>query len=168
MHTREITLRYGCSPVNLLYSFRTPFPKNSSGWLLPDIGLCHSSVQFLKVGNIRKSYGLSFNSWDYSLLSEHEISSYWLSLLIIHQWPGFHKPKKFPLLLDLLRGRKVVFRDLFSLLLSLCSLRFHFLCWNRIQLSSFVSFLSLYLNCSCLLLDFIYVARQIVKVIFKH
>ena len=25
---------YGYSPVNLLHIFRTPFPKNSSGWLL--------------------------------------------------------------------------------------------------------------------------------------
>ena len=30
----EITLRYGCSAVNLLHIFRTPFPKNASGWLL--------------------------------------------------------------------------------------------------------------------------------------
>ena len=30
----EITLRHGCSPVNLLHIFRTPFPKNTSGWLL--------------------------------------------------------------------------------------------------------------------------------------
>ena len=30
----EITLRYGCSPVNLLHIFRTPFSKNSSGRLL--------------------------------------------------------------------------------------------------------------------------------------
>ena len=30
----EITLRYGCSPVNLLYIFRIPFPKNTSGRLL--------------------------------------------------------------------------------------------------------------------------------------
>ena len=30
----EITLRHGCSPVNLLYSFRAPFPKNTSGQLL--------------------------------------------------------------------------------------------------------------------------------------
>ena len=29
----EITLRYGCSPVNL-HIFRTPFPGNTSGWLL--------------------------------------------------------------------------------------------------------------------------------------
>ena len=33
----EITLRYGCSPENLLYIFRTPFPNNTSGWLLLNI-----------------------------------------------------------------------------------------------------------------------------------
>ena len=30
----EVTLRHGCSPVNLLHIFRTPFLKNTSGWLL--------------------------------------------------------------------------------------------------------------------------------------
>ena len=30
----EITLRHGCSPVNLLYIFRTPCPRNTSEWLL--------------------------------------------------------------------------------------------------------------------------------------
>ena len=30
----EITLRHGCSPVNLLYNLRTPFSKNTSGGLL--------------------------------------------------------------------------------------------------------------------------------------
>ena len=30
----EITLRHGCSPLNLLYTLRTPFPKNTSGQLL--------------------------------------------------------------------------------------------------------------------------------------
>ena len=29
-----ITLRYGCSPVNLLHIFRTSFLKNTSEWLL--------------------------------------------------------------------------------------------------------------------------------------
>ena len=29
----EITLRHGCSPVNLQHIFRTPFPKNTSGRL---------------------------------------------------------------------------------------------------------------------------------------
>ena len=30
----DFTLRHGCSPVNLLHVFRTPFLKLSSGWLL--------------------------------------------------------------------------------------------------------------------------------------
>ena len=30
----QITFRHGCSPVNLLHIFRTPFPKNNSGGLL--------------------------------------------------------------------------------------------------------------------------------------
>ena len=33
----EIALRHGCSPVSLLYIFRTPFPRNTSGWLLLNI-----------------------------------------------------------------------------------------------------------------------------------
>ena len=31
---RQKSLRHGCSPVNLLHIFRTPFFKNTSGWLL--------------------------------------------------------------------------------------------------------------------------------------
>ena len=30
----EITLRHGCSPVNLPHVFRRPFVKNTFGWLL--------------------------------------------------------------------------------------------------------------------------------------
>ena len=30
----KITLRHGCSPVNLLHIFRTAFLKNTSGWML--------------------------------------------------------------------------------------------------------------------------------------
>ena len=30
----EITFRHGCSPLNLLHIFRTPFPRNTSWWLL--------------------------------------------------------------------------------------------------------------------------------------
>ena len=33
----EIALRLGCSPVNSLHIFRTPFPKNTSGELLLEI-----------------------------------------------------------------------------------------------------------------------------------
>ena len=39
----EITLRQGCSPVNFLHSFRKPFPRNTSGWLLPQFFDFHNS-----------------------------------------------------------------------------------------------------------------------------
>ena len=32
----EIALQHGCSPVNLLHIFRTPFPRNTFGCLLLD------------------------------------------------------------------------------------------------------------------------------------
>ena len=34
----ETALRHGCSPLNLLHIFKTPFPKNTSGRLLLNIG----------------------------------------------------------------------------------------------------------------------------------
>ena len=37
----EITLRHGCSPVNLLHIFRATFLKNTSGWLL----LCEAFLE---------------------------------------------------------------------------------------------------------------------------
>ena len=49
----EITLRHGCSPVNLLHIFRTPFTKNSSERLLLNtllfIGLLHSNNQQINI-----------------------------------------------------------------------------------------------------------------------
>ena len=33
----EIALRHGYSPVNLLHIFRTPFPRNTSEWLLLEL-----------------------------------------------------------------------------------------------------------------------------------
>ena len=34
----KTALRHGCSPINLLHIFRTPFPKNTPGWLLLNDG----------------------------------------------------------------------------------------------------------------------------------
>ena len=48
----EIALHHGCSPVGLLRTFRTPFPKNTSGWL------------FLNAENPRKSLGRMFKLRD--------------------------------------------------------------------------------------------------------
>ena len=30
-----ITLKHGCTPINLTHIFRTPFPKNTNGGLIP-------------------------------------------------------------------------------------------------------------------------------------
>ena len=30
----DIAIRHGCSPIDLLHIFKTPFPRNTSGWLL--------------------------------------------------------------------------------------------------------------------------------------
>ena len=37
----EIALWHGCSRVNLLHIFRTPFLKNTSGWLLLNAAFSH-------------------------------------------------------------------------------------------------------------------------------
>ena len=38
-----LTLRHGCSPVNLLHIFRTPFPRNTYGRLLLYLPRIHNS-----------------------------------------------------------------------------------------------------------------------------
>ena len=48
----KITLCDGCSPVNLLYILRTPFPKNTSGGLLLNkekfsMGVILTNMRFL-------------------------------------------------------------------------------------------------------------------------
>ena len=40
----EIILKHGCSPVNLLHTFRTPFPKNASGELFCIFHICWMST----------------------------------------------------------------------------------------------------------------------------
>ena len=54
----EITLRHGCSPLNLLYILRTSFPKSTSLWLLLEqlnplsdsVALIQKPVKGLKPG----------------------------------------------------------------------------------------------------------------------
>ena len=45
----EITLQHGCSPVNVLHIFRTPFPKNTSGRLLVHLCSNYRSISLLPV-----------------------------------------------------------------------------------------------------------------------
>ena len=54
----KFTGEYGCSPVNLLHIFRTPFTNNSSGWLV----LSHSfAVESTVVIRISWSHGKAQN-----------------------------------------------------------------------------------------------------------
>ena len=41
IYRHEIAPRHGCSPINLLHIFRTPFPRNNSGWLLLETVTCN-------------------------------------------------------------------------------------------------------------------------------
>ena len=41
----EITLRHECSPVILLYIFRTPFSKKTSGWVILNQVTCLANVR---------------------------------------------------------------------------------------------------------------------------
>ena len=56
----QIALQHGCSPVNLLHIFRTPFPRNTSEWLLKLV-LCkyHIVLKSLFVSSLGKHNGIS-------------------------------------------------------------------------------------------------------------
>ena len=55
----EIALRHGCSPVNLLHIFRTPFYKNTSEWLLLP----------LRINFMKKAINLCYKlfSWNHNI-----------------------------------------------------------------------------------------------------
>ena len=54
----EITLRYGCSLVNMLHIFRTHFPRNTSGWLLLNVWCFQSFL----ISNVYKQSKLHLKS----------------------------------------------------------------------------------------------------------
>ena len=50
----EITLRHGCSPVNLLHIFRTLFSKNTSGWLFLNMHINKIKQEYFKNKTLRE------------------------------------------------------------------------------------------------------------------
>ena len=58
----EITLRHGCSPVNLLYIFRTPFSKNTSGRLLLNCFVSYLKFDVTMLYSLLIKFGLVYNS----------------------------------------------------------------------------------------------------------
>ena len=50
---KQITFWHGCSTINLLHSFRTPFPKNTSGGLHLNISKDLSQIRhFIDVSDV--------------------------------------------------------------------------------------------------------------------
>ena len=79
----EIAHRYGCSPVNLLHIFRTPFSKNTSGWLLLNTLSCFFVFAFLFV---YVKHWLYLPAWKQtSIISKVHPMTVGHSMLIIRQ-----------------------------------------------------------------------------------
>ena len=45
----EITFRHGCSPVNLLHIFKTPFPKNTSERMFLSVQCVDCNIKYLEL-----------------------------------------------------------------------------------------------------------------------
>ena len=79
----EIVLQHGCSPVNLLYIFRTPFLKNTSGWLLLNLQLMRWPVLFY-LTRTRTTFVISYSS--------SKLQSYECKILSFHSY--IHKSEQ--------------------------------------------------------------------------
>ena len=85
----EIALWHGCSPVNLLHIFRTPFPRNTSGWLL--LNICKPFISVMQCGNtplMEISEDRISESLSLAVASELNLSlfSHWLVLVRSCWW----------------------------------------------------------------------------------
>ena len=84
----EITLRHGCSPVNMLHIFRIPFPRNTSEWLLVYIALLVSVETHLLVWSTLNFCYVNFKAVDLCL--QFPLSSSLFLFLSILSFPLGH------------------------------------------------------------------------------
>ena len=85
----EITLRHGCSPVDLLHIFRTPFPRNTSGWLLLNFHnqtICSNQCIQKSIANFLCSFLYSKYDTRYSLFEKDVLNYEDLSILYLHNF----------------------------------------------------------------------------------
>ena len=89
----EITLRHRCSPLNLLHIFRTPFPRNTSEWLLLVIFYCFRETRYFiwKIVNFDE-FQLPYSSIVFAKTS-HRFPSYqclqnevWNFFILFRSW----------------------------------------------------------------------------------
>ena len=74
----EITLQHWCSPVNLQYIFRTPFPKNTSGRL----NLIQNTPKYIKKETffIQIQILVTFNMLPWSFITNNPANIYLLKV----------------------------------------------------------------------------------------
>ena len=100
----EIALRHGCSPVNLLYIFRTSFPRNTSGWQFLTVICIHSKLLIIStfdkdfdlkntssrwLGNIVHNISMSSSSLFFYLVNRNNLpvnvsNNHWTHLFPMH------------------------------------------------------------------------------------
>ena len=124
----EIPLRHGCSPVNLLHIFRTPFLKNTFGWLLLQLDsifrLCHLSFLHYAIYTIYRQF-----SFRWIIHASYFPSNYYFKVKRVskNKYQGkIKKLNKIPIRLI----RKILIKRRRMLLTSLCTVNlcknFHF------------------------------------------
>ena len=133
----EITLRHGCSPVNLLHIFRTLFPKNTSGWLLLNIFINNliffiKDVELAKFADYNTIYAARNSKEKFMKVLEKESMSAidWLKMndMIVN-------PEKFQaLIMSCDKKRKQVWFEYKQLNHFICRLCYTFKYWNRQQI----------------------------------
>ena len=76
----KITLRHGCSPVNLMHIFRAPFPKNTSGSLFLKLPRPCILEEFILNGSswISLGYTIIWSLWGENFIFNWNISFSWI------------------------------------------------------------------------------------------
>ena len=89
MHLQyAFTLRLGCSPVNLLYIFRTPFTKNNSGRLSLNIFSSGRSFYF-EISSLLKTYLNGKNRISFCNIAEFFFFSFTTGKYMTSCWVRF-------------------------------------------------------------------------------
>ena len=93
----QIALQYGCSPVDFLHIFGTPFSKNTSGWLLLKKSVLKNFAKFtgkllweiatlFKKGPFHRCWAVNFSNFSITLISQSSFGILILYLANLNEW----------------------------------------------------------------------------------